>query len=618
MAAGSSVLTLGSSTQLNTNSNNNNTNAVEPYRNYPELDALLLSLGLLDRSDYPFLDDEDNSHADEDHWRGDSHSQEDDTNMLRSFIIPSKALSSISKQAIFVASVRDLRDHFPTRHTLDPTTYGLHTLASSSSRPTTARDRTKRLLILPQNLRHNPLPSFLYGTPSPGPSYTNRATDPDPETDTLPANTPESTVITDSEDNSTAKTFQYNISVSYVSKQKRWDPSNVFNFSPYARMTFEENWNLRKKGRPKTGQDAFFVSRVSDTGSVAFGVADGVGGYSASGIDSADFSHTLCEDMAEISYHSEAPMKADMLIEAGYISACSNPNLVGGGSTACVGIAKPDGVMEAANLGDSGFVILRGGRVHHTSQPQTHAFNTPFQLSVIPQDVIEQARKFGGPIPISDRPRDAFVDLHQLKHGDVIIFATDGLWDNLSAQDVLRLVSNEMVETGGWIETPGSGIQAGQNLSVLVDEDPDKPSIQSLISKKVASKAKDMSVNTKVDGPFAKEVRRYFPGEVYHGGKRDDICVLCVVVVEYAIPAPRVPTETTTESETEETSNSGSSDSPTDEKQQTPPPAPPISEKPPAVERPPSPKPNVEGLSASPLRGLPGGGGPGAPTIARL
>ena len=135
-------------------------------------------------------------------------------------------------------------------------------------------------------------------------------------------------------------------------------------------------------------------------------------------------------------------------------------------------------------------------------------------------------------MPISDRPRDAFVDIHELQQGDVIIFATDGLWDNLSAQDVLRLVSNEMVTAGGWVETEESGIQAGQNLSVLVDEDPDKPSIQSNIARKVASKAKDMSVNTKVDGPFAKEVRRYFPGEVYHGGKRDDICVLCCVVVE--------------------------------------------------------------------------------------
>ncbi|KAK6505501.1 hypothetical protein TWF481_007398 [Arthrobotrys musiformis] len=537
------------------------------------------------------------------------------TKMLRSSLrsSASRALSaSLSRQAT-VAAARDLRDHFPSRHILEN---GLHTL--SLSRPSSA---SSRIGIPPQSVYIRP--PFLQGTPSPGPSYTNRATDNDnPEPPTIPNNATESTVITDPSDPGVSKFFQYGVSVSYVSKSKRWDPGNTFNFSPYKRVSFEEEWGLRKKARPKTGQDAFFVSRVSDTGAVAFGVADGVGGYSLSGIDSADFSHTLCEDMAEISYHSEVPMRADMLIEAGYISACSNPNVLGGGSTACVGIAKPDGTMEAANLGDSGFVILRGGRVHHTSQPQTHAFNTPFQLSVIPLEVIEQARKFGGPIPISDRPRDAHVDIHDLQHGDVLIFATDGLWDNLSAQDVLRLVSNEMVAAGGWIETPGHGIQPGEDLSRLVDEDGEKASLQGVIAKKVASKAKDMSVNTKVDGPFAKEVRRYFPGEVYHGGKRDDICVLCCVVVEWAVPTPKVEKpETSTEDADKKVETSPADQSPNTPDQQpptTPLPIPPLpsSQTPPAEEEPPQKEEVLSAFVADHLsvRGLPGGGGPGAPS----
>jgi len=32
------------------------------------------------------------------------------------------------------------------------------------------------------------------------------------------------------------------------------------------------DWEKRKEARPKTGQDAFFVSRINDTGAVAFGV----------------------------------------------------------------------------------------------------------------------------------------------------------------------------------------------------------------------------------------------------------------------------------------------------------------------------------------------------------
>ncbi|KAF3909090.1 hypothetical protein ABW21_db0204478 [Orbilia brochopaga] len=604
MAAGSNVAFTNPPSSLPPSSS-----TVKPYRTYPELDALLLSLGLLDP-------DDDDSAIEDDLITApagfsDTTAIEPAAGMLRPFVIPGRALSSLSRQAVLVASARDIRDHFPSRNTVEAS--GLHTLTQPSSRPSAGR-----ILIFPQNLRRNSLPTLFYGgSPSPGPSYTNRATSPEPEQAPPPANTPESTTITDSEDASAGRTFQYNISVSYVSKGKRWDPSNVFNFSPYKRVAFEGNWAARKRGRPKTGQDAFFVSRVSDTGAVAFGVADGVGGYSMSGIDSADFSHTLCEDMAEISYHSEVPMPADMLIEAGYLSACNNPNIAGGGSTACVAIAKPDGTMEAANLGDSGFVILRAGRVHHTSQPQTHAFNTPFQLSVISQEVVEQARKFGGPIPISDRPRDAAVEQHELQHGDVIIFATDGLWDNLSAQDVLRLVSNEMVATGGWVES-GQGIEVGTNLQSIVDEEiatPEK-AVQSVIARKVASKAKDISTNTKIDGPFAKEVRRYFPGEVYHGGKRDDICVLCCVVVEWAVPAVKAATPAETTAPESVTTTDSSTDTP---QKEPPPPPPPTAEKqqtPPPQPKPEEP-PKVDAAAywEEPLRGvLPAGGGPGAPS----
>ncbi|KAF3938465.1 hypothetical protein ABW19_dt0203787 [Dactylella cylindrospora] len=518
MAAGSNVALGTSTTTVTTypsSSSTSSSSSVKPYRNYPELDSLLASLGLLDPDPDPSLSEE-----------------EDEFTMLRTFIIPSKTLSSLSKQALFVASAKDIRDHFPSRNTIDPSN-GLHTL----SRPTsTALSKPNRVLIFPQNLRQQNNPAFLYGSPSPGPSYTNRATDPDPEPTPTPTSTPENTTITDSED-LPSRAFQYNISVSYVSKHKKWEPSNTFNFSPYNRMSFESNWMKRKRGRPKTGQDAFFVSRVSDTGAVAFGVADGVGGYAESGIDSADFSHTLCEDMAEVAYNSEVPMRADRLLEAGYVSACSNPNLIGGGSTACIAVAKPDGTMETANLGDSGFIILRCGRVHRASDPQTHGFNTPYQLSIIQQETIDQARKYGGPVPLSDRPRDAILDFHDLQHGDVLIFATDGLWDNVSAQDVLGLVSEEMISTGGWVESD-SGIKAGPNLGTLVDEEVG-PSLQGNIARAIAQKAKSLSINQKVDGPFAKEIQKYFPGEVYHGGKRDDICVLCCVVVEWNVPSSK-------------------------------------------------------------------------------
>ncbi len=39
-------------------------------------------------------------------------------------------------------------------------------------------------------------------------------------------------------------------------------------------------------------------------------------------------------------------------------------------------------------------------------------------------------------------------------------------------------------------------------------------------------------MDTSRDGPFAKEVKKYYPNEAWHGGKVDDICVVVAVVQE--------------------------------------------------------------------------------------
>lgn len=59
--------------------------------------------------------------------------------------------------------------------------------------------------------------------------------------------------------------------------------------------------------------------------------------------------------------------------------------IVLGSSTACVIILnKETSSIYAANIGDSGFVVVRKGEVVHRSSEQQHYFNTPFQLSLPP------------------------------------------------------------------------------------------------------------------------------------------------------------------------------------------------------------------------------------------
>ncbi|KAH0565271.1 hypothetical protein GP486_001336 [Trichoglossum hirsutum] len=338
--------------------------------------------------------------------------------------------------------------------------------------------------------------------------------------------------------------FSYRISASYSAKGKQFEPdTNVFSFNAHTRIQPTalniEGASDKRRHRPASGEDAFFISRVGETGDVAVGIADGVGGWAESGVDPADFSHTFCDYMASAAYKFKENSQLKSLtprelMQTGYQEIVEDDSIVAGGSTACVGVARKDGTLEVANLGDSGFVHLRSNAVHHFSSPQTHAFNTPYQLSIISAKLLAQTAAYGGTY-FHDSPNDAIVSNHTLRHGDVLVFGSDGVWDNLSAHDTLRIVSQRMIEKGAW-ESGNSGVAVGEGLERLTDQGESSEgrhlTLQSTLAVAVAAHAKVASLNTKIDGPFAKEVHRLYPEETYHGGKVDDICVVVLLVLE--------------------------------------------------------------------------------------
>jgi protein phosphatase PTC7 len=334
--------------------------------------------------------------------------------------------------------------------------------------------------------------------------------------------------------------FTYGISASFNAKDRKYNPDvNVFNFNPY---NFIQSARRKDKSRrPASGQDAFFVSRIGESRDVALGVADGVGGWVDSGVDPADFAHGFCDYMAHAAYTYQVggdtpPYNARSLMQKGFEDTCKDTTILAGGSTACVAIAKGDGTLEVANLGDSGFMQLRLNAIRDQSEPQTHAFNTPYQLSIIPQKMLDQEAVFGG-TQLCDLPKDANLTHHSLRHGDVLVFASDGCWDNLSSQDMLRIVSRLMVNARAWKHTE-DGIKVSNRLQALTEGDDGQnggeevPSLQTYLAVGITLEAKAASVNTHVDGPFAKEVQKYYPNEHWKGGKVDDICVVVAIVVE--------------------------------------------------------------------------------------
>jgi protein phosphatase PTC7 len=341
--------------------------------------------------------------------------------------------------------------------------------------------------------------------------------------------------------------FTYQVAASYSAKGHRFNAdANVFTAGPLdpnkSNITDIKECKaaINKNKRARSGQDAFFYSQVGDTETTTFGVADGVGGWMDSGVDPADFSHGLCEYMACAAriWPQGAKTKSlhpKDLLQVGYDEVIKDHSIVGGGSTACLAVAEPEGNVEVANLGDSGFMHLGLNAVRHFTQPQTHAFNTPFQLSKTPKRMLVQMAVFGGSSTLSDLPKESSVTHHRVRHGDVLVFATDGVWDNLSPQDVLGVVSRNMLDLGAWVEKEGA-VEVGPLLSQLTQarsaQKANSSSLQARIATAIAKEAKETSNNTRRDGPFAKEVQKYYPGENWHGGKPDDIAAVVAIVVE--------------------------------------------------------------------------------------
>ncbi|OAX85061.1 hypothetical protein ACJ72_00562 [Emergomyces africanus] len=359
--------------------------------------------------------------------------------------------------------------------------------------------------------------------------------------------------------------ISYRIAASASGKGKKLCPTNnVVSFKPEEQdalgLQTGKTALARKLSRFDSGEDAFFVSKIHDDSSVVtFGVADGVGGWAESGVDPADFSHALCSNMAQAALDWDTRLekvRARTLMQAGYERCLADQSIFAGGSTASIGIAHGDGRVELANLGDSGSILCRLAAIHHYSIPQTHDFNTPYQLTLVPPLMRIQSSIFGGRV-FEDLPYHANVTNLKMQHGDVLILATDGVLDNLFNQDILNIITEQMISIGAWDVTSEAGISVSAELDKFTHEGDFVPSprvstlandpqskqpipnpqtrlhpLQSLLALTVVQQAKVASMDRHRDGPFAKQAQRYYPWDKWRGGKVDDICVVAVVAVE--------------------------------------------------------------------------------------
>jgi hypothetical protein len=111
------------------------------------------------------------------------------------------------------------------------------------------------------------------------------------------------------------------------------------------------------KGR--IGEDAYFITGL------VIGVADGVGGWRDCGVDPGLFSSSLMESCERLvkagSYVSDQPVQ---ILASGYAEMQKSEPPIIGSSTACLATLNHDtGKLYTANLGDSGFLVVRDGKV---------------------------------------------------------------------------------------------------------------------------------------------------------------------------------------------------------------------------------------------------------------
>lgn len=94
------------------------------------------------------------------------------------------------------------------------------------------------------------------------------------------------------------------------------------------------------------------MSRAGKSSNVVFGIADGVGGWADQGIDSANFSHGLCQEMAKVAGELHSSETKDLspqfILSNAYQEIVREGKVDGGGSTACVATGDEEGNLKVA------------------------------------------------------------------------------------------------------------------------------------------------------------------------------------------------------------------------------------------------------------------------------
>ncbi|KAH8107078.1 protein serine/threonine phosphatase 2C [Cristinia sonorae] len=267
-----------------------------------------------------------------------------------------------------------------------------------------------------------------------------------------------------------SRPYRFHIGASWSGKpaEPRKVPIKTGPFPPNSPIgAWRDHVLSRPKAVPGThiGEDFLYIQEMRGQSGVSLGVADGVGGWVDSGDDPSLFSQALMYHAHRYSKSSWAgepeidptldyeeresvegwELRPEQCMDLAYQGVMRERGVTNGSSTACiVNLNTSSGALRAANLGDSGFCIIRSSSVIHEQKSQTHFFNCPRQLAKISNPRLRPT--------IHDTPQDADVFETKLRDGDIVILYTDGLSDNVFMSEltsICALVSRQFSDRSG-------------------------------------------------------------------------------------------------------------------------------------------------------------------------
>lgn len=216
---------------------------------------------------------------------------------------------------------------------------------------------------------------------------------------------------------------------------------------------------------------------------------------------------------------------------------------VSGSSTACIAVVQ-NKILKVANLGDSTCMLIRFSSFENKSQillkteEQQHSFNAPFQLANIPETLMikksgsmseDKSTRFW-----NDNAEDSILYQCKVKEGDIVLLATDGLFDNLFADEILQIIDNfmsELLECKSTYSTDSLRTSSNTPETYLTGKSMLNQKNAKKLAKNLVNEAYRKSKSHAWSTPFGEKfnnsnMKRNNEALRWNGGKPDDICAV--------------------------------------------------------------------------------------------